>query len=59
MKLKPGLVVRIYSDPTTKEELEGLAQLMRLLDVDGSMQRWEVMFLKDKKYAERNILSDE
>ena len=58
MRLKQGSVVRIYYDPTTKEEPEGLARLVRLLNVDGDIQLWEVMFLMGKVYAERYIVDE-
>jgi hypothetical protein len=53
-----GDVVTIYKFPLTKEHPEGEAKLInwKSFDVDTQLHTWDVIFLKDDRLLERDLL---
>jgi len=62
--MKPGMIVAIYCDPLTEQQIEGEAKLKRCLDNNCGkhngrrLERWRVIFNGDHGlWVDRNILS--
>lgn len=53
-----GDVISIYRDPLTKKDLEGEAQLRKLVLNNPDQEYWEVKFLADGHIGNRWIAKD-
>lgn len=57
-KMLKGDVISIYRDPLTKKDLEGEAQLRKLVLNNPDQEYWEVKFLADGHIGNRWIAKD-